>query len=1524
MTNSESRAKPFLVAVLVVLVATSIAHCHLSVGVIQMIMLACAVVLGLMCFASESYGPAMRRYKYDSASMSHRRQAVRRPAFVATRSPPTLTPTQLDPEVAVATDALLSLRPMPHVTSRARHTQGYGSFINLVLRPLMQVAGYPDGPARCFEAWTVDICQTILDDRELYSQHAELIIRAMHVKLVMQRRSQQRLARIKPQATAVDEDKVLRFADNLSTCMDALRVTSLAPPSLRPRTRANKAKQGFATMSQQSPALRVPMDTAARAHMDARPQELLAPKATRSQMRRELSSLTPLVTTSAGITSRRERHNLRTNAALCAAPRPLAERADQTKGARPTVAWVDSMAPYGVTSCKDAIVRVTDPSPNMQLDMVSGSVQVESIVTVGMWLRTTRGSFKYIEIPDYQYVPTAEVELYPTQTAYEALGIRHDIDNGTLTFYDGDVVRFHRLHDPNSGARRGYPLRVWYGSKAPANPALATVPAATVPPTPPRLSPTWYHGPNALSRVVERTAALVAVKETPTQCFWRRMGFPGLDTWKNIHNQVEGAPFKEATTEPHIMPTSAVAIGRMKAKPFHKPEPAQERWRPLERLYMDFAGPTVRSVIHGFKHYCGVICACTGYARVFPCHAESAEVAKASLRAYLVDARAKLRESHRNPLDYPTSIIRCDQGAAFMEHNFVEFVEDEVAAKHSPACTYTPQQNVFIERLWSTLFGTARVLLASANLPPAFHTFALQTACFLHNRLPRPSRDGLSPYFMLTGCKSDVTYVRAFGAQTDVYLSPDQRDTTVAGGKLADRSIRGINVGPSEVSPGYCVYIPKERRVITSRHVMVDESVFPGLPTHRQYAWFDGGWYESQMKNKAQARIGDAAHKENMQPSTTASQTNVQPLATERERHGAPSLPSAPAQDVPPPTPARDAGLEQAAPHQLNQLNMDPSSIHYRRRHPVRAGRTGPYACYTDPTSATPRQAASNFVLLSLLSSPAYPAYVYTAAAGYAAVVRPTAEFGDVAVPTSYKQAMQSPHKTYWMEAINKELKGLAEQNVWTVMIKQDLPSNAALMNCHLIFDVKRKADGSIEKWKARLVADGNTQIAGVNFQQVFSTVVKLVTVRILLLLACANDYNLSSVDVRQAYLNAPVQEDLYMRVPPGLPRYDAQGRELVLKLNKSLYGLRQAAKNWNKLLVAFMIDWGFKQSTIDTCLFLYSGNDGIIHVVIWVDDLIISDSCPQLRTRFVTALAARFAIDDKGELHWVLGIKVVRSRTARTLALSQELYVQDLLSKLAPHVATTCKTYDVPMAAGPQPDRDQCPPPDSPAARDMADKHETYMTAIGALLWLSSFTRPDLTYAVSVLARYVSNPGKAHYVALQRVLAYLSHTVADVLVYKPDRSQPLCVYSDADWSSSFSTSGSVTMWFGCAIAWYTRLQRSISHSSAESEYVAASMAAREATFVRDVLHDFGVLPVGPTALRLDSKSAIDMTYDAVAFKKTKHVLRDANYLRDLVARQVFAPEHVPSASQLADIFTKALGRPLFPAMRALLLGEAM
>ena len=175
----------------------------------------------------------------------------------------------------------------------------------------------------------------------------------------------------------------------------------------------------------------------------------------------------------------------------------------------------------------------------------------------------------------------------------------------------------------------------------------------------------------------------------------------------------------------------------------------------------------------------------------------------------------------------------------------------------------------------------------------------------------------------------------------------------------------------------------------------------------------------------------------------------------------------------------------------------------------------------------------------------------------------------------------------------------------------------------------------------------------------------------------------------------------------------------------------------------------------------------------------------------------------------------------------------------------------------------------------------------------------------------------------MQRVLAYIHPTRTHGLLYKPT-SDPsgLVVYSDADWSTRFSTSGCVVFYHGCAIHWHTRLQRSVSHSTAEAEYIAASMAARETIFLRELLVDLGVHAKGPTVMYLDSKSAIDMAFDPVAFKKTKHILRDAEYLRDMVAREAFRPQHVTSAEQRADVFTKQLMRHAFNTLRAYLTSD--
>ena len=260
---------------------------------------------------------------------------------------------------------------------------------------------------------------------------------------------------------------------------------------------------------------------------------------------------------------------------------------------------------------------------------------------------------------------------------------------------------------------------------------------------------------------------------------------------------------------------------------------------------------------------------------------------------------------------------------------------------------------------------------------------------------------------------------------------------------------------------------------------------------------------------------------------------------------------------------------------------------------------------------------------------------------------------------------------------------------------------------------------------------------------------------------------------------------------------------------------------------------------------------------------------------------------------------------------------MEDLLQKYAPFLTDSCKSFDVPMADTPVLSIEMCPEEGSVEHEKMKGKQQFYMTIVGSLLWLAATTRPDIAHATSVVARFVSNPGMPHYNAIIRMLVYLRTTKNFGLVFdlpKPDSGVE--VYADANWCTKFSTSGALYYYDGSLFAWYSRLQRSVCHSTAEAEYISASAAAREGIFHREVALDCGALPKGPSMLLLDSKSAIDMCYDPCQFKKTKHILRDAHFLRDVVAREVFKPAHVSSEEEVADIMSKAVSRPIFLHLR--------
>lgn len=1132
------------------------------------------------------------------------------------------------------------------------------------------------------------------------------------------------------------------------------------------------------------------------------------------------------------------------------------------------------MAPQGVTCCREAIVSVQDGSPDIQLSGIGGSVAVEAVVTVGMWMLTTADQYRYLEIPNYLYAPDAGKELYPVRSA-GFVGVTHRFDDvNQLCLPCGETVQF-------SSTPQGYPLHVWYGKRPPS------------------------------------TIVHVLPAQATARMWWRRLGYPTMPSWALVHRSIAGFDTALPTMKSDTVP--AIARGRMKAKPFHMHSALHVRPAPLAKLYMDFAGPVIRSFVHGYTVYCGVADEGSGYARVFPSHDESAEVARVSLRAYLADARSK-RGSDANE----TTVVRGDN-KTFNANEFKEFVETSVQARHSLACVYTPQQNHVIERFWGNVFALARILLASCLLPPAFHPYALQTACWILNRRPSPDRDGQSPYQVLTnGAKPDVSYLRAFGCACTVFLSEEQRTDK----KLGARSKEGIYLGPSELHPGHVVFLLGHRRFITSRHVQFDESRFPSPRIHSiAFKWFDAE-DDDHEDNKPAARrdaaVGPMDDQENSPPNPSSAQSSPSSARSPLR----PASPAAPPAPSPPTTRSATAtqrmaaqGITAPGAERMARLTEQSNAPQFVRHHPRRSTRTGPHAYYTDPTTASPRAATVNFMLHALASTPMAPSFAYQSAAGYAAVVRPTADLGDVQVPTSYKAALASAQSEYWRAAMRDELAGLLERRTWDSMPMDAVPENTQILNCHFVYDLKRKACGAVEKFKARLVADGDKQQSD-TFNRIFSTVVKLSTVRVLLVLACHLNYDLSSADVRQAFLQADILEDIYMRCPPGLPRFGKDGERLVLKLRRSLYGLKQAARCWTDLFVSFLTTWGFVQSTIDTCLYTCSTSDGIILMVVWVDDCILATSTTAVRSRFVADLNKRFPITDNGELTWVLGVSVKRERRSHVLMLSQQLYIADLLKTHAPHAPTTSRRFDSPMSDDMPLDSNQCPADGSPEHARMLSKHESYMSVVGALLWLAAFTRPDITYAVSVLARFVSNPAEAHFVAMQRVLAYLHATQHRVLRFAPTKDSPTHVYSDASWSERYSTAGMIFMFLGCPVAWHSRLIRSVSHSSAEAEYVAASMAAREGIFLRDSIVDLNALPTGPTPMLLDSKSAIDMAFDPVAFKKTKHILRDAFYLRDLVARMVYHPTFVPSADQLADICTKPLPRHVFQAIRDRLLHE--
>jgi histone deacetylase 1/2 len=436
-------------------------------------------------------------------------------------------------------------------------------------------------------------------------------------------------------------------------------------------------------------------------------------------------------------------------------------------------------------------------------------------------------------------------------------------------------------------------------------------------------------------------------------------------------------------------------------------------------------------------------------------------------------------------------------------------------------------------------------------------------------------------------------------------------------------------------------------------------------------------------------------------------------------------------------------------------------------------------------------------------------------------------------------------------------------------------------------------------------MAKGFKQRYGLDYEDTFSPVVKPATIRLLLSLAVTNGWHLRQLDVQNAFLHGVLEEEVYMRQPPGF--HDSSRPHHLCRMVKALYGLKQAPRAWHARLADALRAHGFVPSKADTSLFMLRRPEVTMYLLVYVDDIILISSSATAASRLVANLRSDFAVKDLGPLRYFLGIEV--SPMSQGLVLTQKKYALDLLRRAG---MLQCQPMLTPMTAS---ERLTSTGGDLLSSEDAT----TYRSIVGGLQYLLH-TRPDLSFAVNKVCQYLHAPSSLHWSAVKRILRYVRHTVCHGLHIRPASSRLLSAFSDADWAGNSddrrSTGGYAIFYGPNLIAWSARKQATVSRSSTESEYKALANATAELIWVQSLLRDIGVSQERPPILWCDNIGATFLSSNPVFHARTKHIEVDFHFVRERVAKKLLHVRFISSKDQLADIFTKPLSLPLFEACR--------
>ncbi|KAJ9544133.1 hypothetical protein OSB04_023840 [Centaurea solstitialis] len=898
---------------------------------------------------------------------------------------------------------------------------------------------------------------------------------------------------------------------------------------------------------------------------------------------------------------------------------------------------------------------------------------------------------------------------------------------------------------------------------------------------------------------------------------------------------------------------------------------------PLQLLHMDLFGPVNVQSIGGKKYTLVIVDEYSRYTWVFFLRAKSDAPEEIILFVRKMERLNNLT----------VRSIRSDHGTEFKNSTLESFFEQKGISQNFSSVR-TPQQNGVVERRNRTLIEAARSMLSEANLATQFWAEAVNTACYTQNRSLIVKRFRRTAYELFRNRKPSIEHLHIFGCVCYILNNKDNL------GKFDSKSDDGIFLGYSSISKTYRVFNKRRQTIEETIHVKFDESgpTFPHPNDNTEInQWADSFFQvpEPPIADPSPQDLPDGFEEDPIPPTdiTTPPLINATPIS-----------------QITPPEPDLPTNSEEFSQTTVSEpsptnLLPDPSSneastsgqvyqppaLRWTKDHPIDQ-------VLGNPSSGvkTRRQAGNVCLYVNFISENE---------------------------PKEIDDALRDPA---WVSAMQEELAEFIRNNVWLLVPR---PRKRTIIGSKWIFRNKLDEIGTIIRNKARLVAQGYRQEEGIDYDETFAPVARLEAIRLFLAFAAHMNFKVYQMDIKNAFLNGKLNEEVYVAQPPGF--VDPKFPDHVYKLNKALYGLKQAPRAWYDTLSTFLLSKGFVRGKIDSTLFLKKYPKHILLVQIYVDDIIFGSTNPKLCEKFELLMKSEYKMSMMGELTFFLGLQIKQSE--KGIFINQGKYVHEMLKKFD---LTSCTPMKTPMAPPLSLDKD---------SKGKPVDVTLYRGMIGSLLYLTA-SRPDIMYSTCLCARYQAKPKESHLTAVKRIFRYLKgtpncwdfvgssyqtdtrKTVISNLTGRDTRQNhmtqnvpkdsgfDLTAYSDSDFAGCKidrkSTTGGCHLLGGKLVSWTSKKQNSVSTSTAEAEYVAAGICCAQVLWLRNQLQDYDI-QLSKIPIYCDNTSAIAIANNPVLHSKTKHIEVRYHFIRDHVMNGDIELHFVPTEYQLADLFTKPL-----------------